>query len=53
MHLLLHGRHNSKTGKCAACETATQGIFNMATDVQKRMKADKKKAAGAKAAEDE
>lgn len=31
-------RHNAKTGKCAACEQPTQGIFNVATDVLRKMK---------------
>lgn len=35
MHLC---RHNTKTGKCAACEQPTQGIFNIATDILKKIK---------------
>ncbi|KIY98104.1 RING finger protein [Monoraphidium neglectum] len=31
-------KHNAKTGKCATCEQPTQGIFNLATDVIKKMK---------------
>lgn len=31
-------RHNTKTGKCAACEQPTQGIFNIATDILKKIK---------------
>jgi hypothetical protein len=27
-----------KTGKCAACDQPTQGIFNIATDILKKMK---------------
>lgn len=34
---VLH-RHNMKTGKCAACDQPTQGIFNIATDILKKMK---------------
>lgn len=31
-------KHNMKTGKCAACDQPTQGIFNVATDILKKMK---------------
>jgi RING finger protein 113A len=31
-------RHNAKTSKCAVCEQATQGIFNVAQDILKKMK---------------
>jgi ribosomal protein L34E len=31
-------RRNTKNGKCAACEQPTQGIFNIATDILKKMK---------------
>lgn len=31
-------RHNAKSGKCAVCEQATSGIFNVAHDVLKKMK---------------
>lgn len=34
-------KHNTKTGKCAACEQPTQGIFNVATDILKKLKAAK------------
>lgn len=27
-----------KTGKCAACDQPTQGIFNVATDILKKLK---------------
>ncbi|KAI8465840.1 MAG: hypothetical protein J3K34DRAFT_435633 [Monoraphidium minutum] len=40
-------KHNAKTGKCATCEQQTQGIFNLATDITKKMKkAKEKEAAG-------
>jgi hypothetical protein len=39
-------RRNTKNGKCAACEQPTQGIFNIATDILKKMK--KAKAAAPK-----
>ena len=31
-------KHNARGGKCAACDTATQGIFNVAQDILKKMK---------------
>lgn len=31
-------RHNSKTSKCAVCEQPTQGIFNVAHEINKKMK---------------
>lgn len=37
----LHGccrRRNAKTAKCAVCEQPTQGIFNVANDIVKKMK---------------
>jgi hypothetical protein len=36
-------RHNAKKGKCAVCEEPTHGIFNIATDVLKKMKKAKDK----------
>jgi ribosomal protein L34E len=38
LDLLALYRRNTKNGKCAACEQPTQGIFNIATDVLKKMK---------------
>jgi ribosomal protein L34E len=50
-------RRNTKNGKCAACEQPTQGIFNIATDILKKMKKAKeaapKDAAAAAAGEEE
>jgi hypothetical protein len=40
-------RHNAKSGKCAACEQPTKGIFNIATDIIKKMKKAKEKEGGA------
>lgn len=40
-------RHNAKSGKCAACEQPTKGIFNIATDIIKKMKKAKEKERGA------
>jgi RING finger protein 113A len=31
-------RHNAKTSKCAVCEQPTQGVFNTAHEIIKRMK---------------
>jgi len=31
-------KHNSKTSKCAVCEQPTQGIFNVAHEIVKKMK---------------
>ena len=31
-------RNNAKTGKCAVCSAATQGIFNVAQDIVRKMK---------------
>jgi RING finger protein 113A len=31
-------RHNAKTSKCAACEQPTQGVFNTAHEILKKMK---------------
>ena len=36
-------RHNAKKGKCAVCEEPTHGIFNIATDILKKMKKAKDK----------
>lgn len=36
-------RRNTKTGKCATCEQQTQGIFNRATDILKKMKKQKER----------
>lgn len=36
-------RQNRKTGKCAACDQPTQGIFNIATDITKKLKYTKDK----------
>lgn len=36
-------KRNTKTGKCATCEQQTQGIFNLATDIIKKMKKQKDK----------
>lgn len=37
-------RHNSlNKGKCAICEQPTNGIFNVATDITKKVKEQKRK----------
>jgi hypothetical protein len=38
-------RHNAKSKTCFVCETATGGIFNVAHDIKRKLKADKRKAA--------
>lgn len=35
-------KHNSKSGKCFVCEQPTQGIFNVAHDIVKKVKAQSK-----------
>jgi hypothetical protein len=40
-------RRNAKTGKCATCEQQTQGIFNLAGEILKKMKRDKEREAKA------
>lgn len=40
-------RRNAKTGKCATCEQQTQGIFNLATDILKKVKKAQEKEAAA------
>ncbi|WIA16526.1 hypothetical protein OEZ85_013203 [Tetradesmus obliquus] len=45
-------KRNTKNGKCAACEQPTQGIFNIATDILKKVKK-AKEAAPKEAAEAE
>lgn len=39
-------KQNTKTGKCAACGQATQGIFNVAKDILKKMDRAKKHSSG-------
>uniref|UniRef100_A0A383WNP3 C3H1-type domain-containing protein n=1 Tax=Tetradesmus obliquus TaxID=3088 RepID=A0A383WNP3_TETOB len=51
-HCLQLVTRNTKNGKCAACEQSTQGIFNIATDILKKMKK-AKEAAPKEAAEAE
>ena len=34
-------------GRCAVCETPTNGIFNVAVDIEKRLKEQKRKEAAA------
>eukprot|EP00878_Enallax_costatus_P042956 GHUV01050485.1.p1 GENE.GHUV01050485.1~~GHUV01050485.1.p1 ORF type:complete len:187 (+),score=39.71 GHUV01050485.1:107-667(+) len=51
-------KRNAKNGKCAACDQPTQGIFNIATDIIKKMKkagaaVEKAEKAGPAAAADE
>jgi RING finger protein 113A len=31
-------KQNTRTGKCAVCEKPTQGIFNVASEIQRKMK---------------
>ncbi|GBF99505.1 hypothetical protein Rsub_12283 [Raphidocelis subcapitata] len=45
-------KRNAKTGKCATCEQQTQGIFNLATEILKKVKRDKEKEAKKAAAGD-
>lgn len=40
-------QHNAKSKKCAVCEEATGGIFNVANDILKREKENKRKAEAA------
>ncbi|KAF8065524.1 zZinc finger CCCH domain-containing protein 1 [Scenedesmus sp. PABB004] len=40
-------KRNAKTGKCAACDQPTQGIFNVAADVVKKLKKAKDAGGGA------
>lgn len=40
-------KHNAKSKKCAVCEQATGGIFNVAQDILKREKARRRKEEGA------
>eukprot|EP00775_Hariotina_reticulata_P012479 gene12479-12613_t len=43
-------KQNKKSGKCAACDQPTQGIFNIATDVLKKIKKGGYKAAAGEVA---
>jgi RING finger protein 113A len=31
-------QHNARSGKCAVCEAPTQGIFNVAHDIKRKVK---------------
>ena len=39
-------QHNARSGKCAVCEAPTQGIFNVAHDIKRKVKLKRDAAAG-------
>ena len=45
--------HNAKSNKCAACEQPTNGIFNVATDIDRKVQEQKKKEAEEEEAEED
>ena len=39
-------KQNAKSGKCFVCEAQTQGIFNVAHDIKRKVKQKKRQDAG-------